>query len=85
MEKKKKRRKSKGKKVSLPNNVAPIVVPHEHESKIIVEEGTLDDIVSCSYDTMSEGIIEDDVVMPITYCDNYDWEDNDTSYNLENL
>ena len=32
--KKKKRRRNKGKKVSLPNNVAPIIVmPHENESK----------------------------------------------------
>ena len=68
--KKKKRRKNKGKKVSLPNNVAPIiVVPHENESKIIVEDDALDD----------------DFVMPITHCDVYDWENNDTSYNLENL
>ena len=70
MVKKKKRRKSRGKEVSLPNNVAPtIVVPHENESKIIVEDDTLDD----------------DFVMPIACCDDYDWEDNDTSYNLENL
>ena len=42
--KKKKRRKKRGKKVSLPNNVAPIiVVPHENESKIIVEDDALDD------------------------------------------
>ena len=46
-----------------------IVVPHEDESKIIVEDDTLDD----------------DFVMPIACCDDYDWEDNDTSYNLENL
>ena len=68
--KKKKRRKSRGKAVSLPNNIAPIIdMPHENESKIIVEDDTL----------------EDDFVMPITCCDNYDWEDNDTSYNLEIL
>ena len=68
--KKKKRRKSRGKEVSLPNNVAPtIVVPHENESKIIVEDDILDD----------------DFVMPIACCDDYDWEDNDTSYDLENL
>ena len=34
---------------------------------------------------MSKGTIEDDFVMPITCCHNYDWEDSDTSYNLENL
>ena len=68
--KKKKRRKNRGKKVSLPNNVAPIiVVPHENESKIIVEDDALDD----------------DLVMPIACYDDYDWEDNDTSYNLGNL
>ena len=68
--KKKKRRKSKGKEVSLPNNVAPIIdMPHENESKIVVEDDTL----------------EDDFVIPIACCDNYDWEDNDTSYNLENI
>ena len=68
--KKKKIRKSRGKKVSLPNDVAPIiVVPHEDESKLIVEDDTLDD----------------DFVMPIACCDDYDWEDNDTSYDLENL
>ena len=68
--KRKDRRKNRGKKVSLPNNVAPIiVVPHENESKIIVEDDALDD----------------DFVMPIACCDDYDWEDNDTSYDLENL
>ena len=84
---KKKRRKGKGKKVSLPNNVAPIiVVPHENESKILVEDDTLDDdIASLSYGIMSKGAIDDDFIIPITCCDNYDWEDNDTSYNLENL
>ena len=57
--KKKKIRKSRGKKVSLPNNVAPIiVVPHESESKIIVEDDILDDdIASLSYGTMFEGTI----------------------------
>ena len=43
-------------------------MPHEIESKIIVEDDALDD----------------DLVMPIACCD-YDWEDNDTSYDLENL
>ena len=42
--KKKKRRKKRGKKVSLPNNVDPIiVVPHENESKIVMENDALDD------------------------------------------
>ena len=44
-------------------------MPHENESKIIVEDDALDD----------------DLVMPIACCDDYDWEDNDTSYDLENL
>ena len=44
-------------------------MPHENESKIIVEDDTLDD----------------DFVMPIACCDNYDWEDIDVSYVLENL
>ena len=67
MVKKKKRKRKRGKKISLPNNVAPItVVPHEN---IIVEGDALDD----------------DLVMPIACCDDYDWEDNDTSYDLENL
>ena len=44
-------------------------MPHENESKIIVEDDALDD----------------DLVMPISCCDDYDWEDNDTSYDLENL
>src|SRR5215216_1129068 len=85
--KKKKRRKNQGKKVSLPNNVAPIiVVPHENESKIIVEDDALDDdIASMSYGTMSESTIDDDFVMPIACCDDYDWEDNDVPYDLENL
>ena len=62
--KKNKRKRKRGKKVSLPNKVAPIiVVPHENE------DDTLDD----------------DLVMPIACCDDYDWEDNDTSYDLENL
>ena len=43
-------------------------MPHENESKIIVEDDALDD----------------DFVMPIACCDNYDWEHKDTSYNLEN-
>ena len=38
-----------------------------------------------SYGTMSESTIDDDFVMPIACCDDYDWEDNDTSYNLGNL
>src|SRR5215216_5627134 len=63
-------RKNRGKKVSLPNNVAPIiVVPHENESKIIVEDDTLDD----------------DFVMPIACCDDYDGEENDVPYDLENI
>ena len=87
MVKNKKRRKNRGKKVSLPNNVAPIiVVPHENVSKIIVEDDALDDgIASMSYGTMSESTIDDDFVMPIACCDDYDWEDNATSYNLGNL
>ena len=44
-------------------------MPHENESKIIVEDDALDD----------------DFVMPIACYDDYDWEDNDTSYNLGNL
>src|SRR6266566_494560 len=45
--KKKKRRKGRGKKISLPNNVAPIiVVPHESGSKIIVEDDILDDDIA---------------------------------------
>src|SRR3954463_7010649 len=68
--KNKKRKRKRGKKVSLPNKVAPIiVVPHENESKIIVEDDASDD----------------DLVMPIACCDDYDWEDYDTSYDLENL
>ena len=64
---KKKRRKGKGKKVSLSNNVAPIIV--ENESKSSVDVDTLDDYF----------------VMPTTCCDEDDWEDNDTPYNIENL
>ena len=87
MKKKKKRQRSKGKKVSLPNGVAPIIVmPHESESKINAEDDLLDDdIDSLSYGTMFEETIEDDFCMPITHCDDYDCENNDTSYNLENL
>ena len=36
-----------------------------------------DDIDSLPYDTMSEEIIEDDFVIPITHRDDYDWESND--------
>ena len=65
--KKKKRKRKRGKNISLPNNAAPItVVPHEN---IIVEDDALDD----------------DLVMLIACCDDYGWEDNDTSYDLENL
>ena len=68
--KKKKRKRKRGKKISFPNNAAPIiVVPNENKSKIIAEDDALDD----------------DLVMPIAYCDDYDWEDNDTSYDLETL
>ena len=82
MRRRRKRRKSKSKKVSLPNDVAPIIVmPLESESKINVD----DDIDSLPYGTMSEEIIEDDFGMPITRCDDYDWENNDTCYNLKNL
>ena len=34
---------------------------------------------------MEDDALDDDFVMPIVCCDNYDWEDNDTSYNLGNL
>ena len=44
-----------------------------------------DDIASMSYGTMSESTIDDDFVMPIACCGDYDWEDNDTSYNLGNI
>ena len=55
--KKKKRRKNRGKKVSLPNNVAPItIVPHESESNMLMED---DDI-------------EYDFVIPTTFCNDYD-------------
>ena len=37
------------------------------------------------YETMSVGTIEDDFVMPTTHYDDYDYGDNDTSYDLENL
>ena len=60
----------KGKKVSLPNNVAPItIVPHESESNMLMEG---DDI-------------EHDFVIPNTLCNAYDWEDNDINYDLEYL
>ena len=53
---------------------------------LVVEDDALDDdIASMSYGTMSESTIDDDFVMPIACCDDYDWEDNDTSYNLGNL
>ena len=61
-------------------------MPHENESKIIVEDDELDDdIASMSYGTMHESTIDDDFVMPITCCDDYDWEDNDIHCDLENL
>ena len=34
---------------------------------------------------MEDDALDDDPVMPIACCDDYDWEDNDTSYDLENL
>jgi hypothetical protein len=69
VKRKKKRRKSRGKKVTLPSNIAPItIVPHESESNMLMED---DDI-------------EYDVVMPTICCDDCDWEDNDVSYSLEN-
>ena len=61
-------------------------MPRENKSKINVEDDILDDdIDSLPYSTMSEETIEDDFVTPITHCDDYDWENNDTPYNLENL
>ena len=58
MVKKKKRRKNRGKKVSLPNNVAPItIVPHESESNMLMEDD-----------------IEHDFLMPTTCCADYDWK-----------
>ena len=77
----KKRRKNRGKKVFVPIGVSSIIgVPHENESKIIVEDDALDDdIASLSYGTMSESTIDDDFVMPTACCDDYDWENNDTS------
>ena len=55
---KKKRRKNKGKNVSLPNNVAPItIVHHESESNMLMED---DDI-------------EYDFVIANTCCNDYDW------------
>ena len=70
VKKKKERRKSRGKKVALPCNIAPItIVPHESESNMLTEN---DDI-------------EYDFVMPNTYCNDYAWEDNDVFYDLENL
>ena len=34
---------------------------------------------------MENDDIDDDFVMPIACCDDYDWEDNDIHYDLENL
>jgi len=51
-----------------------------------VEDDALDDdVASMSYGTMTESTIDDDFVMPISCCDDYDWVDYDTSYNLGNL
>ena len=70
MKKKNKRRKGRGKKVTLPSNIAPItIVPRESESDMLMED---DDI-------------EHDFVMPNTCCNDYVWEDNDVFYDLENL
>ena len=69
MVKKKKRRENNGKKVSLPNNVAPTIVPHESEANMLMED---DDI-------------EHDFVIPTALCCDYDWEDNNINYDLENI
>ena len=54
--KKKKRRKNRGKRLSLPNNVAPItIVPHESESNML----------------MGDDDIEYDFVMPTTCCNDF--------------
>ena len=34
---------------------------------------------------MEDYDIDDDFVMPIACCDDYDWEDNDIPYDLEKL
>ena len=73
MKRKNKRWKNKDKKLSLPNDVSPIFMPHYSETKIDVDDDILDDdIDSLPYGTMSEEIIDDDFVMPIIHCDNYD-------------
>ena len=69
MVKKKKRRNNRGKNVSLPNNVAPITIV-PHESE--------------SNMLMEDDDIEYDFLIP-TCCNDYDWEDNDIPYDLENL
>ena len=67
--KKKKRKKNKGKKVPLPNDVAPTIVPHESESNMLMEDDN----------------IEHDFLLPTTLCNDYDWEDNNINYDLENI
>ena len=69
VEKKNKRRRSKGTKVSLPNDIAPIIVmPLENEPKINVGDDILDDdIDSLPYGTTSKETIEDDFVMPLLF------------------
>ena len=43
MKKKKRRRKNRGKKASLPNSVAPItIVPHESESNMLMEDDDIE-------------------------------------------
>ena len=41
------------------------------------EDDTLDEFIAFYGDDMSVGTIEDDFVMPTTYCNDHDWGDND--------
>ena len=77
------RSKKKEETVSSPKHVSPIiVVPNEYESKIIEDDPL--DCIHYYLDVKSIGTIEEDYVMPVTYCNDHDWENN-TTYDLENL
>ena len=58
-----------------------MVVPSESKSKFIEDDSL--DCVHYYLETKSVCTIEDDY-MPITYCNDHDWENN-TTYDLESL
>ena len=72
--------------VPSPKHVAPlIVIPSEYDSKINIEDDIHDCYIGYYCDVKSVGTIEDDYFMPTTEFDDHDWDNDDTTYNLETI